>query len=187
MTHDFENVLIGDLTGNLIDNLIDNLIGKIKDPISLTTREENRVATYILAQQAKRTIHIFSHQLDPSIYGEARLLDAITQLAIRNRNSKIHILVKETQAMIKNGHRIIETARRASSNIQIRKVNEDYQKITYAFCAVDEIGLIYQKVATRYEAKLDFHASKKARTLVKKFNEIWRKSSPEPMLKHLNI
>jgi hypothetical protein len=183
MTYDFEDLL----TGNFIDNLIDNLVGKIKDPISLTTREENRVATYTLVQQAKRTIHIFSHQLDPLIYGEKRLVDAIAQLAIRSRHSKIHILVKETQAMTKNGHRIIEIARRVSSNIQIRKVNEDYQNIAYAFCAVDEIGLIYQKVATRYEANLDFHASKEARTLIKKFNEIWRKSSPEPMLKHLNI
>jgi len=171
MTYQFENFLIGENN----------------ESISLTTREENRIATYTLAQQAKKTIYIFSHQLDPAVYNDIPLLDAITQLAISSRYSKIQILVKNTQRMITNRHRIIETARRVSSNIQIRKVHDEYQKIAYAFCAVDETGLIYNKVATRYEAKLDFTASKEARTLIKKFNDIWRISSPEPMLKHLNI
>ena len=91
----------------------------------------------------------------------------MTQLAIRSRYAMIQVLVQDTKAMIKHGHRIIETARRVSSKIQIRKVNDDFQKISYAYLAVDESGLLYQKVANRYEANLNFSASKEARTLVK--------------------
>ncbi len=164
-----------------------HLIGETNQEFTLSTREENRVATSVLAQQAKKTIHIFSHKLDNSIYDNSGFLDAVTQLAIRSRHTKVQILIKDTQPIIKNGHRIIEVSRRVSSKIQIRKVHEDFHDLTYGYIAVDETALLYRKLAGRYEAKLNFQASGDARILVRKFDEVWRTSSPEPMLKHLHI
>lgn len=165
----------------------DFIIGNNNEDIALATSDENRVATATLAKQARKSIHIFSHQLNPTIYGDTELLEAITQLAIRSRNSKIHILVMDTLPLIKRGHRIIETGRRISSSIQIRKVHSDFQKMHNAFFVVDEQALITRKIATRFEAILNFNHSRESRNLVKQFNEIWRRSNPEPMLKHLNI
>jgi len=164
-----------------------HLIGEIDQDFTLNTHEENRVATSVLAQQAKKTIHIFSHKLNKLIYDNSDFLDAVTQLAVRSRHTKVQILIMDTQPIIKNGHRIVETSRRVSSKIQIRKVHEDFHDLAYGYIAVDETALLYRKMADRYEAKLNFHASRDARILVRKFNEVWRTSSPEPMLKHLHI
>lgn len=171
MTYDFEKHLIGESNQEFI----------------LGTREENRVATSMLAQQAKKTIHIYSHKLDNLIYDNSDFLDAVTQLAIRSRYTKVQILIRDTQSIVKNGHRIIETSRRVGSKIQIRKVHENFRDLTYGYIAVDETALLYRKVADRYDAKLNFQASRDARILIRKFDEIWRTSSPEPMLKHLSI
>lgn len=168
-------------------NFEDFIIGDHKQDISLSTREENQVATRTLASQAKKSMHIFSYQLNPAIYGDMSFLESVTKLAIRSKYSKIQVLVVDTMPMVKHGHRIIETSRRVSSSIQIRKVHEDFKKMSNAFFIVDETALITRKVATRYEAMLNFTNSKESRILVKLFNEIWRRSNPEPMLKHLNI
>ena len=163
------------------------IIGENNEDIHLATREENQVATRTLASQAGKSMHLFSYQLNSALYDDTSFLESIRQLAIRSKYTKIQILVVDTQPMIKQGHRIIETARRISSSIEIRKVCDEFKNKSNAFFIVDETALITRKLATRYEAILNFSNATEARVHLNLFNEIWRRSSPEPMMKHLNI
>jgi hypothetical protein len=167
------------------ESFADQILGESAGPISIDTREENRLATLALAQQAARTMHVFSHHLDPGIYNNQAFIDAVTKLAVRSRYSKIQILVQDTQPIIKNGHRIIEASRRVSSFVKIRKVHQDYQDHPQAFFIVDETGYNLRNLSSRYEGQVDFNGRKEARNLVKFFDEVWLKSEPEPMLRQL--
>ena len=116
----------------------DFIVGENSEDIHLNTREENQIATRTLAKQAKKSIHLFSYQLNQALYDDADFLESIKQLAIRSKYTKIQILVIDTQAMVKHGHRIIETARRLSSSVEIRKVCDEFKNKSNAFCIIDE-------------------------------------------------
>lgn len=171
----------------MLENLNDYTLGESTGTIALSLREENRLATLALVGQAKRSIYIFSHQLDPYIYGDKDFLEAIIRLATRSRHSKIYLLVQNTQPMIKHGHRIIEISRRLSSYIKIRKVSEEFKDYHEDFLIVDETGLIHRKIATRYEGFASFNARREAKILIKFFDNVWIQSEPEPKLRHLHI
>ena len=109
------------------------------------------------------------------------------QLALRSPQCKISILVRDTQDMLHNDHRLIETMRRVPNRIQLRKVHEDYLNTLEEFIVADETGLLFRRVATRYEGSVNFNARKAARERLNFFNEVWRSSEPDPKLKYLAI
>ena len=55
----------------------DFIVGENNEDIYLETREENQVATRVLAKQAKKSIHLFSYQLNQALYDDADFLESI--------------------------------------------------------------------------------------------------------------
>jgi len=162
-------------------------LGEGSEPLTLESSADHCAAAVVLATQATRSVHIFSQQLDRRVYDQKPFIDALTQLALRSPQCKVLILVRDTNDMIHNGHRLIEAMRRLPSRMQLRKVHEDFLNTTEEFIVADETGLLLRRIATRYEGSVSFNARKEARERVKFFNEVWRPSEPDPKLKHLSI
>ncbi len=162
-------------------------VGEFYTPLELTSVEQCRVASLAMASQAMRTIHIYSHQLEDRVYNNRAFMEAITRLAISSKHAQIQILVRDTNPMVQHGHMIIETMRRLSTFIQMRKVCAQAMEYSQAFMIVDERALIYHKVATRYEGVAKFNAPMECRELLMHFHEVWLKSEPEPKLRRLHI
>lgn len=162
-------------------------LGETSAPVKLESSDDHRAALVAMSTQATRSLHILSHALDRRVYDDAPFIEAMTQLALRSPQCKVSILVRDTNDMIRNGHRIIEAMRRLPSRMQLRKVAPDFQSNSDEFVVADEAGVLVRRVATRYEGSVTFNAKKEARELVKHFNEVWRPSEPEPKLKHLSI
>jgi len=162
-------------------------LGESADTLALESSSDHCAAALALATQATRSVHIFSHQLDRRVYDQNPFIEALTQLALRSPQCKVLILVRDTNDMIHNGHRLIDAMRRVPSRMQLRKVHEDYLSATEEFVVADETGLLLRRLAARYEGSVNFNARKEARERVKFFNEVWRPSEPDPKLKHLSI
>ncbi|MBI3775471.1 MAG: hypothetical protein HY273_07955 [Gammaproteobacteria bacterium] len=162
-------------------------LGESAETIALESSAEHCAAALALATQATRSMHIFSHQLDRRVYDQKPFIEALTQLALRSPQCQVSILVRDTNDMIHNGHRLIEAMRRVPSRMQLRKVHQDYISTTEEFVVADETGLLLRRLATRYEGSVNFSARKEARERVKFFNEVWRPSESDPKLKHLSI
>ncbi len=162
-------------------------LGESSESIKLDASEDHRAAILAMATQAARSVHILSHTLDRRVYDDAALIEALTQLALRAPQCKLHVLVRDTNDIIHYGHRLIEAMRRIPSRMQLRKIAPEFQTNTDEFVVVDEAGVLTRRLATRYEGNVNFNAKKEARELVKHFNEIWRPSEPDPKLKHLSI
>ncbi len=164
-----------------------HILGETSGSLKLESSDDHRLALIAMVAQAKRSVHILSHTLDRRVYDDATLIEDLTKLVLRAPQCKVMILVRDTNDMIHNGHRLIEAMRRVPSRMQLRKVAPEFQAHSDEYVIVDEAGVLTRRIATRYEGSVDFNAKKDARDRLKTFMEIWRPSEPEPKLKHLSI
>lgn len=162
-------------------------LGEHGTDITIDTSEDNRCAALRLVSQGGRGLDIFSRDLEPRIYDNAEFADAVRSLAIKTRDMHVRILVIDPDYIIKHGHRLIELARRLTSHMEIRKVHEDYCNNPEAYLVVDRRGLLHRKLASRYEAVVNFNNPMKATELHDQFTEMWERSKQYMDFKRLHI
>ena len=112
-----------------------------ENDISLSSRDEVKIINIALTQQATRNIDIISAHLDPGIFDTPDFIDSVKKLSILSKFTKIRILVKSSELMVRNGHRMIELIQQLTSSIEVRVISEEYKSYNEAFCAFD--GKIY--------------------------------------------
>lgn len=153
----------------------------------LTNSEDNREAALQLATQARRSLAMFSRDLDPLIYDTREFVAAAQQLALRSSYARIRIVVIDPTPAIKNGHRLIELSRRLSSYMEIRRPSEDHARLAEAYLISDDTGMLYRPLASRYEGFADTHDPFEARNRLRQFDEIWESAEPEPEFRRLGL
>ena len=162
-------------------------LGEDDETLELSTSAENRQVALAMAQQAQRSIYIMSRNLDPAIYDHQDLADALSQLARSHRYAEIHILVQDSEPVVKRGHRLVELARRLSSIVAIHNPDEEHAHVNEALFIVDSVGYIKRTMSDRFEGVASFHSPLAARELADHFNDIWARSKPDPQLRRLHI
>ncbi|MEJ2566574.1 MAG: hypothetical protein P8164_01415 [Gammaproteobacteria bacterium] len=162
------------------------ILGQHQEPIDLADSEAQRSAAVALALQARRSVDIFTRDLDRKIYDYRKFLDGLQNLAVNHRGL-IRILVKDSGNAVKYGHRLIALSQRLTSFIEIRKVAEDYKEFNEAFLIADETGYVHRKHADRFEGVARFNAAKEAANLLIFFNEVWRNSEPDADLRRIYL
>jgi len=168
----------------------DNQISKFKkndNDILLAHRNEVKIINIALTQQATRNIDILSRHLDPGVFDSLDFLDAVKQLSISSRFTKIRILVSDSDPMTKNGHRFIDLIHHLTSSIEVRKIAEEYKSYNEAFSLFDAKGVIYLRYADRYDGFANFDRPRLVTELSNFFNEVWEHSTPDANLRRLHI
>lgn len=153
----------------------------------LGSRENNRAAATQLAENARRSLALFTRDLEPAIYDTPEFLAAVQKLALRSRYARIRVVVIDPTLAIKDGHRLIELARKLSSYIELRRPSEDHAKLSDTFLISDDSGLLYRPLASRYEGFADPHDSLGARTHLRSFDDIWEQAEPETEFRCLGL
>lgn len=161
-------------------------LGQFQEPIDLADSDAHRRVAIALTRQARRSVVIFTRDLDKKLYDNRDFLDGLQNFAVNNRGL-IRILVKDSDKAVKYGHRLIALSQRLTSFIDIRKVAEDFKEYNEAFLVADEIGYAHRKHADRFEGIAHFNAAKEAVNLLNFFNEVWRHSAPDPNLRRIYL
>ncbi len=170
-----------------MDELKDRRLGESSGLIELSTSEEHREVALALASQATRSVDIVSRHLDPAVYDQAPLIEAIKQMALNHRRSQVRILVKDLQPILTGGHRLAALASRLSSFLDIRVPAVQHKDFNEAFMIVDETGFIHLELADRYEGIANFADRGNAGELRRKFEEMWAVATPDPNLRQMRI
>ncbi len=165
-----------------IDDLI---LGDSDQRVATQSSEEVRQGCLALTQQARRTLDIFTQQLDARIYNNLAFAEALKALATYSRHSLIRILIKDSTPVVKQGSRVVQLSYRISSRIQIRKPPIEYHDEAQEFLIADRKGLMHRRLGHRYEGELNFNEALESRRLLKFFDECWEKSGADPELRHL--
>jgi len=167
---------------------LENLkLGKDDQRIRLTDREENRCASLALASQARRTIEIFSWDLEPDLYDDPPFIEALKKLAIGHRKTQIRILIQNAKKAVTQSHRLPYLAQRIPSKIQIRTPSSEYKEIQQSLLIADGIGLIRRPMHERFEGELNFKDPVHAKEQLNLFNKIWQSAESDPYLKRVHI
>lgn len=146
-----------------------------------------RSATLDVVKSARRSLSIFSHDLDPSVYDRIEFLDAVKHLILTHKFSRIQILLISPVDAVKGGHRLVELARRFSTFFEIRRVHPDFKERNDAFLIADESGVVYRMDTRRWEGIADTNAPRIAQKYLDIFEEAWQHSEPEPEFRQLHI
>jgi hypothetical protein len=162
-------------------------LGESAGRLALDRRAHFRAAAAGLAAQARREIAILSHDLDAPVYDQAGFIEAVKALAVGSRAARVRILIRTNDRVQREGHRLIELARRLPTSIEIRRVNRDYTERTEEFLVVDEAGYIHRPHYIRHEGEADFHAPLQARQYREFFNTVWDLSEQDSELRRLHI
>jgi uncharacterized protein YciW len=160
------------------------ILGETQESIKLDDSEAQRLAAVALTRQARRSLDIFTRDLDKKIYDYRDFLDALQDLAV-NHHGLIRILVKDSSKAVKYGHRLITLSQRLTSFIEIRRVAEDYKEYNEAFLIADETGYVHRRQADRFEGVARFNAAKETVSLLVFFNEVWRNSGVDTDLRRI--
>jgi len=160
---------------------------KSDNDITLTSRDEVKIINIALTQQASRNIDIMSKYLDGGIFDTADFIEAVKQLSISSKFTKIRILIKDSDSITQNGHRMIELVQQLTSSIEVRKISNEYKSNNEAFSLFDGKAVIYLRYADRYEGFANFNRPRLVTELSNFFNEVWEHSSPDSNLRRLHI
>lgn len=162
-------------------------LGEDSTRYSLTTREENRTAALLLAQQATRKLDIFTPDMETFIYDTDDFAQAVTRFALSSQHARMRILTLDIDPAVKYGHRLIEVSRKLSTYIEIKHAHEDYRSALDCYLLVDDSGLLQRTVASRFEGICSMHQPVEVRRLREQFNDMWERSHQTPEFRRLHL
>ncbi|NVJ62424.1 MAG: hypothetical protein HWE27_18695 [Gammaproteobacteria bacterium] len=161
---------------SLDDDLLNAELGETNDVFRLSRVGELKLASYRMFAQAKKTIDIFSYDLDPRVLSDREIEQAVLTLVKRSRHSRVRMLVFETTALQGVDHRLISLLQSFSSYITLKVLSKNYQTIPFSFYLVDDAGLIYRSNHNELETQVFFNEKLKVKDYQKQFDEMWEQS-----------
>jgi hypothetical protein len=162
-------------------------LGETDQALAVDTSEDVSLATLEMVKQGKRTLDIISRELDPALYNTAEFTEAVKQLVLKSRNTKVRILVHEPLRIAKRGHRLVDLAMQLSSFMEIRVPDREYADFNEAILVVDSTGYIHRINGDRYETKLNFNDGRTSRILTRQFDDMWERSKTDQNFKRTHI
>ncbi len=163
------------------------VLGESAGTIALHGPEEYRQAAIHMLQQGRRQLDILSYDLDAPIYNCQPFIEALKQLAIRSRYSRVRILLQNNERVQREGHLIIPLWRRLTSRIEIHRPHPDHIDHNENFMLVDDSGFLQWGLYDRYVGTARFKATLESGKYINLFNEFWEQSELDSELRRLHI
>jgi GNAT superfamily N-acetyltransferase len=155
-------------------------------PIGGKTREALAQAMLQVVTETRRELCIYSRDLDPAVLNTNVLLDALRALCLRP-GAHIRVLVQDTSRAVKDGHRLIELARRLPSSIEFRCPQAEDLQYIGAFVVNDNFGFLARSFGDRFECEGDlYHIAEQAK-LKRYFSEVWERSRLASEFRRLSL
>lgn len=142
-----------------------------------------RAQALALMQQARRSLCLYSPDLEAWLYNHAVVQDACRAFLLDNPHNRLRILLRDSSKVVRNGHRLLALARRLSSNLQIRKLHPDYPAEEIAFVVADDRGLLIRPELDRYAGYALYNDPGRARLRQSQFDQAWECSTLDPNLR----
>ncbi len=154
----------------------------------LATLDDVHSAVLEVAAAARRTLAIFTQDLEPQILDRDDFLEIIKRLVLPNRFARVRVLVADPTRAIKDGHRLVSLGRRLSTYIDFRNVDVSFRdEHNEAFMIADDRGLVFRPDASRWEGIADINEPRVSRKYLDTFDQIWHASATDTELHQLHL
>ncbi len=162
-------------------------LGETAGFLLLRREDEFRRVVVAMCEQASQSIQIMSPLLDHKIFDSPELYEIASSLGRKNKYTRIEILLYDSHRVVKNGHALIDIARRLPSSIGIRIVHPELRSSNHEYVLVDEAGLIYRQDHEQYEGYANFKDVTEANRLRRQFRSAWESGLIDPNLRQIKI
>ncbi len=154
----------------------------------LASLDDVHSAVSEVAAAARRTLAIFTQDLEPQILDRDDFLEIMKRLVLPNRFARVRVLVADPTRAIKDGHRLVSLGRRLSTYIDFRNVDVSFRdEHNGAFMIADDRGLVVRPDASRWEGIADINEPRVSRKYLDTFNQIWHASATDVDLRQLHL
>ncbi|MFT7688633.1 MAG: GNAT superfamily N-acetyltransferase [Candidatus Azotimanducaceae bacterium] len=164
-----------------------NALGTKKDFLLLRTKEDFQGTILELCLQARQSIQILSPYLDHKLFDRDPLRKACSDLARLNKYTHVEILLYDPHRVIKNGHTLVELARRLPSSMQIKIVHPELRQLNHEFVIADGQGYVYRQDIEAFEGSANFYDVTEANRLARQFRRSWESGLIDPNLRQLKL
>lgn len=156
-------------------------------PVRLEGAEAMRRFVHSRIGEARRRIWIMNPGLDPTLYDDPAVVDAVSTLARRSRQSDVRILIQDARSLPASGHALVDLALRISSRILLRRHAPGEPPLSEGLLLVDSGTYLHQPRAADPVAIAAAHAPPRVQTLESRFRTFWTHAVPDPELRRLKI
>lgn len=163
------------------------VVGESTGSISLDGEEDFHAALNNMANQASKSVKIFTQELDADLYDQAEFLKVMSDIGRNRTRCKIQILIQNPSKASKHGHRLIELKKRLTSAIHIHSIPEDESDNAEEFMIVDDIALTRRFTMGHMQGSCEFKSLQEAQKKARQFDAIWQKSDPCQEFRRLGL
>jgi predicted GNAT family N-acyltransferase len=144
-----------------------------------TTLTDALSATQQVISKARKQICIYTPDLEPSVYGQAEILESLKQFAITSGGGNILIIVQDTLAVRTQPHPLIELAQRLPSTFSLRTPEEPADlQYPSAYLINDRDGYLFRQQSSQYRGVWSPNMPARNRQLAEEFDAVWERCRP---------
>jgi predicted GNAT family N-acyltransferase len=156
--------------------------------VDVDSHEAALAETVTLIEAAKRELCIYTRALDPELFENEAVIEALKRVAISGRGASIRILVQDPRAVATRGHRLLPLAQRLTTAFELRTpVEENDLQYPSAFLLNDVRGFYFRVLGNRFDGEAVNYAPGRHAQLLEYFDRVWERAETSEDLRQLSL
>lgn len=169
------------------DSEVTYKVGEDKKLILLRRETDFRNIILEMCAQARASIRIYSPVLEHKLFDNNELMEMISALARRNRYTRIEMLIYDSHRVIKNGHALLNIARKLPTSIGMKIVHPELRQLNHEYVLVDDAGVIYRLDDEDFDGWANFNDVSEVNRYGRQFQRAWDSGLYDPYLRQIKI
>ena len=137
-----------------------------------------RDTTARLISEASQQLYLFSPIAEPLYINSEAVCSALAQFCARHERSHFRLLIEDTDNLMRYCERFVETCRRLSDSVEIRRINEDDAGHRDAWLIADDQAVLHRADIERAEAMLETGSRPAVGAYQRRFDKAWPHGEP---------
>lgn len=157
-------------------------------PTSVVDAAGAMAAIVAIATHARRSLCIYSRQLDPGLLDCPPVIDALRRFSTTSRGGEVQVLVQDAATPQHALAPLLNLGQRLPSVFAFREVHEPVDRAyPSAFIANDLGGYYFRTLGHRYDGETGLDSQARARQLREEFGRFWERARPCTEFRALGI
>lgn len=150
---------------------------------NLANLDEYRLAVAELATHARRSLSIYTPDLEPQILDHDLFLEPVKRLVLARSHARLRVLISDPGRVSREGNRFMMMARRLTSYIDLRNVSPEYRNNPCSFIVADNKAIVYRQNSSKWEGVADNDDITVVKRYLAYFDEVWAGSLIQPEMR----
>lgn len=150
---------------------------------TLANLDEYRFAVAELATHARRSLSIYTPDLEPQILDHDMFLEPVKRLVLARSHARLRVLISDPGRVSREGNRFMMMARRLTSYIDLRNVSPEYRNNPCSFIVADNQAIVYRQNSSKWEGVAENDDITVVKRYLAYFDEVWAGSLIQPEMR----